>query len=182
MSQDFVAPRLDVNAFAKAAGILSGRDSLSKYTRLLEETQGQGADRAVVWEARGELRTDAGGHAQIWLHLNAEVSLPLICQRCMGPADIQVKVDRAFRFVATEAAAEAQDEEAEEDLLVLSRDFSLQELIEDELLMELPVVPRHEACPVEVKLAVQDPDFEEKMAEKPNPFAVLAGLRNGKPS
>lgn len=182
MSQEFAADRLDVKAFAKAAGVLSGQDLLSEYERLLEESSEQGADRPVHWEAQGELRVDASGHEQVWLHLRAEVSLPLVCQRCMGPVDILVKVDRSFRFVASEAAAEAQDEEAEEDLLVLSRDFSLQALVEDELLMELPVVPRHEVCPTEVKLAVQDPDFEAQMAEKPNPFAVLAGLRDGKAS
>lgn len=180
MSQEFVADRLDVKAFAKAAGILSGQDLLSKYGRLLEEAGGRGADRLVRWEARGELRQDAGGHEQVWLHLSAEVSLPLICQRCMGPADILATVDRSFRFVATEAAAEAEDEEAEEDVLAISRDFSLQALIEDELLMALPVVPRHEVCPTEVKLAVQDPEFEAQAAQKPNPFAVLAGLRDGK--
>lgn len=181
MSQEFVATRLDVKAFAKAAGRLSGQDLLSAYERLLEETGGQGAGRPVRWEARGEWREAAGGQGQVWLHLTAGVSLPLVCQRCMGPVDIPVSVERSFRFVATEAAAEAEDEASEEDLLVMSRDFSLQALIEDELLMELPVVPRHEVCPTEVKLAVQDPDFEVAATEKTNPFAVLAGLRGAKP-
>ena len=36
---------------------------------------------------------------------------------------------------------------SEEDLLALSREFDLHELIEDELLMALPVVPKHDECP-----------------------------------
>jgi uncharacterized protein len=180
MSHEFVATRLDVKAFAKAGAVLSGQDLLSKYERLLEETGGQGGERPVRWEARGELRAGAGAQEQVWLHLQAEVSLPLVCQRCMGPADISLVVDQSYRFVATEAQAELEDEEAEEDVLALSRDFNLQELLEDELLMALPVVPRHEVCPAEVRLAAQDPDFDAATEEKPNPFAVLAGLRGGK--
>jgi uncharacterized protein len=49
-------------------------------------------------------------------------------------------------------------------------------LIEDEVLMDLPVVPRHAVCPVPVKLATADPDFE-LAAVKPNPFAALSALK-----
>jgi len=41
-------------------------------------------------------------------------------------------------------------------------------------------VPRHEVCPTEVKLVAQDADFEAAQAEKPNPFAALAGLKGAK--
>jgi uncharacterized protein len=180
MSQEFVANRLDVKAFAKAAAVLSGHDPLSSYARLMEESQGQGGDRQLEWQARGELQVGANGFSQIWLHLQASVSLPLVCQRCLGSADIVVAFDRSFRFVVTEEQAEAEDEEAEEDVLALRRDFNLRELIEDELLMALPVVPRHEVCPVEVKLTAQDHDFEAQSGVKPSPFAVLAKLQSGK--
>lgn len=180
MSQEFHASRLDIQAFAQAGASLSGQDLLSKYERLLAETGGQGDTRLVRWEARGERHADASGHGQIWLRLNAQASLPLTCQRCLGPADITVTVDRSFRFVTSEAQAAMEDEDAEEDVLVLSRDFNLFELIEDELLMELPVVPRHEICPTEVKLAAQDADFEAAGTGRPNPFAALAGLKGGK--
>ena len=91
--------------------------------------------------------------------------------------DVPLEVDREFRFVADEATAEALDDESEEDLLALSREFDLHELIEDELLMALPVVPKHDECPTSVPLASSDDDFEEANAEKPNPFAALAALR-----
>lgn len=180
MTQEFRARRLDVRAFAQAGAVLSSQDPLSTYERLLSEAHGQARERPVRWEARGAQHTDASGHAQAWLHLSARVSLPMICQRCLGPADIEVAVARDFRFVDTEAQAEAEDEEAEEDVLVLTREFNLQELIEDELLMELPVVPRHDVCPVEVKLAAQDAEFEAASEAKPNPFAALAGLKSAK--
>ena len=67
---------------------------------------------------------------------------------------------------------------SEEDVLVLGRDFNLMELIEDELLMAMPVVPKHAMCPEPVKLQVADTDFVEASVEKPNPFAVLEQLKH----
>jgi len=182
MKHESPPSHLDVKAFAQAASAIAGHDLLSKYERLMQETQGLGAERPLNWSARGELRTDEAGAEQVWLHLTVDTSLPLTCQRCMGPVDLAVVVNRSFRFVDSEEAAEAQDDEAEEDVLALSQEFKLTDLIEDEVLMALPLVPRHEECPVEVKLAVADPGFEAASAEKRNPFAVLAKLQGDKSS
>lgn len=169
-------PKLDVKHAAQASQQLSGQDVLAHYERLMEETQGLGGQNAVNWTARGALQPDAKGQPQPWLFLNVSTSLPLTCQRCLGPVDVPVQIERAFRFVETEAQAEQEDDESPEDLLVLSREFDLAALIEDEVLMDLPVVPRHDTCPLPVKLAAVDVDFEEALP-KPNPFAVLAGLK-----
>ncbi len=177
MTKEFSAQRLDVKAFAQAGAKLAGHDSLMKYERLALEAKGLHPDLLVDWQAEGELRTALGGMSQVWLHLKVRASFPMECQRCLTPVDIPLEVDRAFRFVADEATAEALDDESEEDLLALSREFDLRELIEDELLMALPVVPRHDECPTAVPLASSDDDFEEASAAKPNPFAALAGLR-----
>ena len=71
-----------------------------------------------------------------------------------------VSVDRAFRFVSDEALAAIQDEQSEEDVLAASRSFDLIALIEDELLMELPLAPRHETCPEPLPMAAADEDFD----------------------
>ena len=177
MTREFSPQRLDVKAFAQAGGRLAGHDSLLKYERLAQEAKGLHPDLLVDWEAVGELRTALGGISQVWLRLKVRASFPMECQRCLTPVDVPLEVDREFRFVADEATAEALDESSDEDLLALSREFNLRELIEDELLMELPVVPRHDECPTDVKMASSDEDFEEASADKPNPFAALAGLR-----
>jgi uncharacterized protein len=78
-----------------------------------------------------------------------------------------------FQFVKDEATAQALDEAQDEvDTLVHSRQFDLHELIEDEMLMALPIVSLHEACP-EAGAAAFLPDDT-----KPNPFAVLKNLKN----
>jgi uncharacterized protein len=162
MKKEFAADRLDVKAFAQAGATLSGQDALQDYARLAGEVHGPQAGLTVNWSARGEARSQAGGSDQLWLHLQAHVSLPLICQRCMGPVTVDVVVDRSFRFVADEIMAA--------------------ELVEDELLMAMPLVPRHDSCPTEVKLAVADAGFEAESTAKANPFAALAGLRVDKSS
>ncbi|MGE0330174.1 MAG: DUF177 domain-containing protein [Ramlibacter sp.] len=180
MSKEFVASRLDVAAFAREGGSLAGREPLRQRSRLLDETRGEGGELPVQWAARGRVVAVAGGDPQVWLHLKASAVLPLTCQRCLAPVDVTLTVDRSFRFVADEATAMAQDDESEEDLLVLSREFDLAELVEDELLMEMPAVPRHEVCPTEVKLVATDPEFHEQAAARPHPFAVLQKLKADK--
>lgn len=177
MTADAPPAAVDSQAFARDNGRLSGTGRLADYPRLLVETQGLGADRALSWAANGSLRTDPNGASQAWLHLQTSVSLPLTCQRCLEPLDWDPVVDRWFRFVDTEALAVEQDDTAEEDLLVSSRHFSLADLLEDELLLALPLVPRHGVCPSELKLAVADPDFDAPESQRPHPFASLARLR-----
>lgn len=180
MSKEFAARRLDVKGFAEDGGPLKGQQRLQEHQRLLAEAQGRGADLAVSWTASGELRNPGHVSPEIWLHLQAHTVLPLTCQRCLGPVEVPVEVDRSFRFVADEDMAAAQDEEAEEDVLALSRSFDLVELVEDELLMALPLAPRHEVCPQPVAMGVADEAFDSAPQERENPFAVLGKLKSGK--
>lgn len=177
MKHEFAAQHLNIAAFARAAADLAGDERLVRFERLLEETRGLSAESRVSFTAHGEFRLDAAGVEEPWVHLAAEVVLPLTCQRCLGPVDVPVSFARDFRFVATEELAEVEDEESEEDVLVLSKSFDLLELIEDELLMALPPAPKHDTCPQAVKLQVADADFVEDPVEKPNPFAVLGQLK-----
>ena len=169
-------PKFDVRHAAQLSAPLEGHDLLLNYERLMQETQGLGAENTLNWSARAEMRQDQDGHESPWLLLTVAITLPLTCQRCLGPVDVPLQLDQRFRFVESEAVAEQQDDASEEDLLVISREFDLAGLVEDEVLMALPLVPRHAACPVPVKLAAADADFEE-MPEKPHPFALLTQFK-----
>lgn len=160
--------------------MLEGALTLKDLPRLREEAAGDCDDRPVHWSAHGQLRASTGGPEQAWLQLEAQVSLPLVCQRCLGSVDVELQLSRRFRFVADEATALQEDDGSEEDLLVTSQSFDLVELVEDELIMELPAVARHDECPVAVKLSVADPEFEAPEAGKPNPFAALQVLKSQK--
>ena len=174
-----------MKAFAREGVALSETTPLQNLERLVEETQGLQADSAAQWEARGELRPRAGAEDEVWLHLQAQATVPLTCQRCMGAVQTPLKVDQWYRFVASEDIAMAEDDQAEEDLLVMEPQFNLLAVLEDELLMALPLVPMHDECPVAPKLQADEAPGPEAAGEgelgaKPSPFAVLAQLKNKK--
>ncbi len=177
MKTEIASTPLDVRAFAQSAGTRAAQDLLSKYERLTQEISAPQADLTVNWSAQGELRPVAGGEAEVWLHLQAETCLPMTCQRCLTAVQMPLAFDRSFRFVSDEDTAAALDDESDDDILALDPAFDLATLVEDELLMEIPLVPRHDTCPVEVTLEVVDPAFEAALSEKPHPFAGLAKLR-----
>lgn len=114
-----------------------------------------------------------------WLLVRAETALPLVCQRCLEPVSTPVQVDQQFRFVPDEATAEQQDDAAVEDLLVESTEFDLCALIEDELLLAMPLIAHHAVCPTAPRLSVQDQGFDDATDVRPPPFAALGRLRKG---
>jgi len=131
--------------------------------------------RRVRWRAVGSLRR-VGGEDQVWMQLQADADVILQCQRCLLPLTESVHVDRHFRFVADEDTAAALDDEIDDEVLVLAKSLNLRHLVEDEMLLALPLVPRHAVCPEAVPMQFGD---VEAVEEKANPFASLAALRKG---
>lgn len=169
-----LAPQaLDVSALCKAAGQLQGQQPLATMQRLAASFCAA-SDGSAAWHAQGSLQPVTGGEPQMWLELQAEADVPLQCQRCLQAMNEALRVHRRFRFVRSEEEALRLDEESEDDVLALPARLDLLEFLEDELILALPIVPRHEACPVPLPLAVQDGPEE---APAPNPFAALAALR-----
>ena len=115
------------------------------------------------------------------LHLRARCVVPLACQRCLGELRVPLEVDRHIVFARDEDSAAALDDASEDDVLALSGELDVRELVEDELLLALPLVPRHDVCPGAVRLSAQDADFDAAGDERPHPFAGLAALKAGKP-
>ena len=132
--------------------------------------------RRVRWRAVGSHRP-LGGENQVWMHLLADADVILQCQRCLRPLDEAVHVDRHFRFVADEDTAAALDDEVEDEVLALPKSLNLRDLVEDEMLLALPLVPRHDVCPEKIPMQFGDVEIVE---EKANPFASLALLRKDK--
>ena len=175
-AREFDPFRLDVVAFAKEAGELDGRWPLAQFDRIAESavagTPVTDADE-VSWGVRGEQRQLPGGDAQTWLHVKAATHVSLECQRCLRPVDVPLQIARNFLFVHGEDAAAQLDADSEDDVLAMTRALDVRELIEDELLLAMPIVPRHEVCPEPLVPAAED----ELVDDKPNPFAALASLK-----
>ena len=175
-TRDFDPAKLDVEAFAKAGAGLQEDWPVGRFMRLAASTIAAGESGLVSWQAKGEHRPMRSGEPQVWLHIEAATSVMLECQRCLAPVKANVDARRSFLFVHGETTAAELDSDSEDDVLALTRALDLGELIEDELLLALPLVPRHDACPQPLPQGDPDPLQDE---EAPHPFAALAALKRG---
>ena len=103
------------------------------------------------------------------LHLHIKSQLPVICQRCLEEMLINLDLNFDYLFSDTtinEIEANEVESSDEIDWLEINSEMDVRELIEDELLLAMPIAPTHEgSCG---SLSMQS-------GEKPNPFAVLKG-------
>jgi uncharacterized protein len=167
--------RLDVAAAAADAAVLDGRWPITLLPRLAADEL-VAADLDAAYTARFEERRLPGGAPQPWLHLTAQARVTRQCQRCLEPVRLPLSVDRWFAFASSEEDAAAQDADSEDDVLAVSARFDLRALVEDELLLALPLAPRHEVCPR--PLVVPGQSAEGLPAA--HPFASLAALKRGR--
>lgn len=167
--------RLDVAAACADGLSLTGDWPLGALDRLAEGELPGSTDTSVAWAAQFAQRPVPGAAPQRWLHLRAAAQIRRECQRCLQAVALPLAVDRLLRFVDDEATAAALDADSEDDVLVASRQFDLQALVEDELLLATPLVPMHEACPDPLPGAAVEADEEPRAT----PFAALAALKRG---
>lgn len=189
--RSFAPQKLDVGAFIDSGEVLEGGLPVADLHRLAAGLFAQ-ADLAslpaVQWRAQGRLVAQRVGPPQRWLDIEAKGSFPWECQRCLHAVDLPIEVNRSIRFVEDEAAAANLDADCDDDVLAVSRQFDLQELLEDELIMAQPLVPRHERCPTDVERHMRSFDPDEPATSdssdpenaKPHPFAALAALKKNK--
>ena len=171
-------PRLlDIAALCRDAELLDGRLALADMGRLGSSLFGPvDALAAATWSAQAGHKPVAGGDPERWLHVAAQAEVSLQCQRCLQLMRQPLVVDRRYRFVRSEQEAERLDEVIEDEVLTLPGRLDLLALLEDELILALPIVPRHDGnCPQPLPMPSNPPDD----APAPNPFAKLAALRTG---
>lgn len=127
-------PELDVLAGREAA--IEGALELARLTRLTELLNADGGSVRVRLQFR-QLREDC-----VILDLRCNVQLELLCQRCLEPARHDADVD--VRYGLLEEGADDVGLPDELETFVLDGDrFNPARLIEDELIVSLPLVARH---------------------------------------
>jgi len=199
-ARTFDPRKLDMGAFLESGEALTGDLPVTELPRLAEGLANDVALSSLPllkWYAQGRLVPQRMSAPQMWLDLEAQAELAWECQRCLHPVTETIEISRSIRFAKDEAAAAALDADSDDDVLALARQFDLLELIEDELIMAQPIVPRHEVCPTDVTTLMHNdaetpvPGSTAAPAEdadgasattasgRPNPFAVLASLKKG---
>jgi uncharacterized protein len=166
--------RIDILALAAHAAPIDGRERLADFPRLVDAADDPAAE--VAWRAQATRRERPGADALVHLHLTARATVVRHCQRCLEPMPVPLHVQRRIRFVRGEAEAARLDAESDEDVLALEPYLDLLALVEDELLMALPHVPRHERC---VDLAAMGGAAQSApVPDADHPFGVLATLKD----
>lgn len=136
--------------------------SMKRLVELLTDAEGSVESELRFSHGSGRRRIDGAARTQV----------RVACQRCLEPMTVGIDADIQLVVVADEAEIQTLPDEAE---AVVSDDGTVSplELVEDELILALPIVPMHEEAECSVRVA-----DHETPAERSNPFDVLKQLKN----
>ena len=162
--------RFDAFELSAEGGKLAGELDASMLPRVADQLAA-GADAApIAWQITGG--RDAAGRPSLTVRLDGAVSL--VCQRCLQP--FLVRVAQATDLLLARDEAELARLDAEETEVVLANTtLEPRNLVEDELLLSLPLSPRHgeDECAAARRAMAGD--------DKLSPFAGLAALKGRNP-
>jgi len=173
--KDRLPEHIEPLRLARSQRLLKGRLPLSRMPRLADSLEDDAGEIDV------ELRFDVDESGIAWMEGHLIGSLPLCCQRCMQQLLMPIDVIFTLAMVESESEIERLGEQYE-PLLLDDSLVSVVELVEDELLLALPIVPKHEteqcnAGNLDEEIVEQDPIVDSEPESKKNPFDVLADLK-----
>lgn len=159
---------LDVWRMVSARRFFEGTLPLSAFKRLrdsLEDAEG---------ECRFTLEFGRNAMNQAFVEVRAEAELPLQCQRTLERYLQPVRVMQQLGLITSEAQESALPEGMEPLLVPESGELHAIDLVEDELILALPVVP------INPESSLPDSVWQVEAEEKQNPFDVLSALKDHK--
>lgn len=150
----------------------------------------EGYFQADLFNRLGEFVGNVLGDAEVKLSLyvdpqkltvikgTAKIDVELECQRCNNPFKQTLETEFCFSPVSNLNRADDLPEIYEPIETNEFGEINLLEMVQDEFIIELPLVPMHSATHCEVSTEEQVfGELPEELAKKPNPFAVLANLK-----
>lgn len=159
----FTRPYIDSLDFARRGGELSGEVPVAELPRLTDVlTDSAGA---VHYTLRGFVGKD--GRSLLELHLEGACNLR--CQRCLNALAYPIRLQARLRLVTDGELGDDDIEDDEVDNVPADKHFDVLALIEEELLLDMPIAPKHDSGVCEMAA--------EGLSRSNNPFAVLAGLK-----
>src|SRR5579859_44828 len=166
-------PSLDLARAARQAYGLEGRLPVKSLPRLAAALASDAGEVQVMLEARVDLAR------RVTVTGSIDAQLQLQCQRCLEPMQLAVHAEPNLAWVKSDEQIAALPEEYE-PLLSADGDVDLKELVADELLLALPLVPRHEGDAACGGFTAPAERPAEPGEAKKNPFAELAKLKRGR--
>ena len=165
--------RFDAFRLVARRGHLAGRVDpfdLDRVQDILgQEEDGTIPEATVAWDIEGE--ADATGREV--LHVTLEGEVPLACQRCMRTFAWPVHQRTTLLLAHDEAELAHLDGHDEREVILATAPLDPLAVVEDELVLTLPYVPRCERPDCRADDTVPS---TEKRSEA-TPFAALAGMK-----
>ncbi|MEF8699802.1 MAG: YceD family protein [Candidatus Accumulibacter sp. UW26] len=153
---------IDTQAFGRERASLCGELPVATLSRLLDVL----TDTAGCLGYRLEGRIGERGRSQLLVEVDGVLSLR--CQRCLEAIEYPLALRSLLEFVDSDDDLTQEElEDDSRDFLPEQHDLELFVLLEDEILLALPIVARHDDCVL--------PGDRPELA-KVSPFSVLAGL------
>ncbi len=162
----------DIDPFRLANNglLLEGQLKLTSMPRISEAI----VDNSAHVDVRLQFDIDEMGTPFMVGHIKTE--LPLVCERCMQTMNYVVDTDLSVGLIRHEGQAEQLAERYEPWVVDGDAPVELSSIVEDELLLAIPIVPKHEHACLPQDLWQSGEDIGEE--EKPeSPFAVLSALK-----
>lgn len=177
MSTQLLPAQIAPYKFARQARHLKGFLSLGDMKRLQEALASSNGQIDVDLKFG---RDEGGTHFAVGsLHATVE----MVCQRCMAAMPVEFSAEVRLGFCTSADKAE-RIPDSYESCVVEEEPVALVELIEDELILALPLVASHpeQSCqPWLEKNKAELEVVERKIAkERKNPFAALEGFKQQK--
>jgi uncharacterized protein len=166
----YARPFINSLDFARNGRRISGEVKVAELPRMhdtLEDTQG-----ILSYTVQGGVDKQ-GTH---FLDVNVVGQCRLLCQRCLNGMDYPVQLDTRL-LLRDQASLDTLDdkvsggEDEEFDSILAVPHMDLLELLEEEILLSLPIAPKHEIG------ACRATDGESRYEER-RPFAGLAKLKS----
>lgn len=105
--------------------------------------------------------------------------LTLVCQRCMTLFTTEVTVEFCFGPCRTKAEIDELPDAYDPIECNEIGEVRLHQLIEDELIVAMPIIPMHEETDCNIgSMDIVVGEIEPAQEERPNPFAVLEKLKS----
>lgn len=173
MTKDNLPAKIDPFRFAENSLSLQGSLPIKNMDRLSTSLVSMDGE-AVISLAFG---IDEEGIKYVQGHLESGVKLQ--CQRCLEPFDCAIISDFALGIVHSDEEAEKLPERYDA-LIAKDNSLVISDMIEEELIVSLPIVPMHDMANCNVKLPFVSAKGGTDEMEKQNPFQVIEKLRSGR--
>jgi uncharacterized protein len=174
MSKDSLPTQVNPIRFAENASILRGTLQLKNMPLLCSSLL---MDEG---EVQVELTFDVDRQRIRYIQGHVETEVVLQCQRCLESFKYGIISDFMSGLVNSEEAAKALPERYD-PLIVSDNQLIIKDMIEEELILSLPIVPMHDPkdCKKSLPLFVADDDTATSFT-KESPFKVIESLKQKK--